>query len=102
MQLRKLPSKLQLEEVLSIIRVLDILAPRAVATSPSGWAIMWLPAGATMTGILISVPSTVVEMSRSVTSRRKRGRSVRSSKADRLRRVVNSSIAPASMNSQLL
>ena len=34
--------------------------------------------------------------------RRKRGRMVRSSKAERLRAVVNSSMAPASINSQWL
>ena len=51
--------------------------------------------------MLIFSPSTVVEMSRSPMSRRKRGRSVRSSKADRFRRVVNSSMAPASMKSQV-
>jgi hypothetical protein len=64
---------LQCEDVLSIIRVLDIPAPRTVAHSPSGCAILWPPAGQIMTGKLMGVPSTVVASVRSVTSRKKRG-----------------------------
>ena len=55
-----------------------------------------------MTGMEISEPNTVVLRLRFSTSRRKRGRSFKPSKAEVLRRVVDSSIAPASMNSQLL
>ena len=95
-------SRLQLEEVLHIIKVLDMPAPRAVAHSASGWALPWPPVGAIITGKLMSVPCTVVAILRSVVSRRNRGRRVRDSKAERLRAVVISSIEPASMNSQLL
>ena len=93
---------LQLDEVLNIIKVSDIPAPRAVATSPSGCARMWLPAGASTTGMLIFSPKTVVERFLSSTVRKKRGRRVSASKAVRLRRVVNMSMAPASMVSQSL
>ena len=55
-----------------------------------------------MTGMLIFWPKTVVEISLSVMSRKNRGRSVKASKADRLRRVVNMSMAPASMKSHVL
>ena len=95
-------SMLQLELVLSIIKASDMPAPLAVARSPSGWAFMCDPAGQMKTGMLTFSPNTVVEMSRSPMSRRKRGRRVRDSKADRLRRVVNMSMAPASMVSQSL
>ena len=50
----------------------------------------------------MSVPKTVVEIFRSVTSRMKRGLSVSASKAERFRAVVSPSIAPASMCSQWL
>ena len=35
-------------------------APRAVATSPSGWASPWIAVGATATGERTGVPSSVV------------------------------------------
>ena len=47
--------------------------PRALASSPSGWTIVWTPIGASRTGAGISVPSTVAPRSRSVTSRSIRG-----------------------------
>ena len=82
------------------MRAPDIPAPRAVASSPSGWAFLCIPAGEAMTGRLTGWPRRVVERERWEMSRRKRGRRVRSSKAVRLRRVVISSMAPASMKSQ--
>ena len=93
---------LQLEEVLHIIRVPDMPAPRAVARSASGCALRCESAGEIITGKLMSFPSTVVEIFRSVVSRRKRGLSVSASNAVRFRAVVRSSIAPASTNTQLL
>ena len=48
-------------------------APRAIATSPSSWAIDWNAIGATSTGIETSVPSTVVPVETAETSTRTRG-----------------------------
>ena len=94
-------SILLLEAVLSIISVFERPAALAVATSASGWAMPWLPAGQTNTGMLMSVPSMVVAILRSSTLRMKRGRIVSWSNALRFRLVVNSSMAPASIKSQL-
>ena len=50
-------------------------AARAIPHSPSGWAIFCSATGATITGIEISVPSTVVAVETSLTSTSTRGRS---------------------------
>ena len=50
-------------------------AARAIAGSPSGWAIRWNATGATSSGIDTSVPSTVVAVVASLTSTSARGRS---------------------------
>ena len=58
----------------SAIMVPAAAAARAVASSPSEWAMRCWPAGASITGRLMVCPSTVVEVSRSWTSARKRVR----------------------------
>jgi hypothetical protein len=69
-------------------------AARAVARSPSGWAIPWSATGAISTGIEISVPRTVVAVEQPRTSTSTRGRSFRRSNAATLSRRVTSSPAP--------
>ena len=49
-------------------------APRAIATSPSSWAICWKAMGATRAGIETGVPSTVVSVETDDTSTRTLGR----------------------------
>ena len=81
--------------VLAIIGTPSAPAARAVASSPSSWTIFWTPTGASSSGAGISVPSTVVERSRSATSRSIRGTSRRRAKAARLASIVSSVPAPA-------
>ena len=69
-------------------------APRAMAFSPSGWARPWNAIGATRTGKLTSVPSTVVSVVTSDTSTSVRGRSTQRRKAATFSRSVHSSFAP--------
>ena len=72
-------------------------APRAIAASPSSWAICWNAIGATSAGIETGVPSTVVCVATSVTSTSTRGRNLKREKASRFQRSVRSSPAPPTM-----
>ncbi len=81
--------------MLAIIGRPSAAAARAVASSPSSWTIFWTPIGASISGAGIGVPSTVVERSRSATSRSIRGTMRRRSNASRLARIVSSLPAPA-------
>ena len=63
-------------------------AARAEASSPSGWAMVWTPTGASSTGAGIAVPATLVDTSRSATSRSMRGTIAHRSNARRLARAV--------------
>ena len=56
------------------INVSAAAAPRAIATSPSSWAICWNAIGATSAGIETGVPSTVVAVVTDDTSTSTRGR----------------------------
>ena len=59
----------------SVMIVPAAAAARAIPHSPSGCAIFCNATGATITGIAISVPSTVVDVEISLTSTSTRGRS---------------------------
>ena len=83
------------ELVLAIIGTPTAAAARAVASSPSGSRIAWTPIGASSNGAGIAVPSTVVERSRSATSRSIRGTVRQRRKAAALARIVSSLPAPA-------
>jgi hypothetical protein len=72
-------------------------APRAIATSPSSWAICWNAIGATSAGIETFVPSTVVSVDTSDTSTSTRGRRRNRENASRFHRSVRSSPAPPTM-----
>ena len=72
------------EAVLAIIGTPSAAAARAVASSPSAWTIFCTPIGASISGAGIAVPSTVVERSRSETSRSIRGTIRQRRKASRL------------------
>ena len=61
-------------------------AARAVASSASGWAASWLPAGSSITGKLMRCPSTVVLRSRWLMSVSIFGRSWMLSRTARVRR----------------
>ena len=67
---------------------------RAVASSPSGWAMHWRAVGATQTGIAASRPITRVREVRCETSRITRYQSLRRSHAARFSRRVVSAQAP--------
>ena len=82
---------MQCEAVLAIIGTPIAAAARAVAASASSWTTFCTPIGASISGAGIAVPSTVVERSRSATSRAIiRGTIRRRSKASRLARIVAS------------
>src|SRR5262249_36870483 len=68
--------------------------PRAVPPSPSALASSWYAVGATSTGAATGVPSTVVMVSTTVTSRSTGGRTRSRSHAATLSRTVDSSSAP--------
>ena len=65
-------------------------AARAVASSPSGWTIVWTPTGASARGAGQSDPNGEIVRSRSATSRSIRGTIRQESKARRL----DSSVSP--------
>ena len=73
----------------------NVAAARALASSPSGWLIFCAPTGASIIGAGISASSTVVERSRSATSRSIRGEIRQRLNASRLARIVSSVPAPA-------
>lgn len=73
-------------------------APRAVATSPSGWNSRWYPVGASRIGYGSSRPRMVTRVSRRETSTRTRGSSRIRSYASRFARNVTSSAAPPATN----
>ena len=72
-------------------------AARAIASSPSGWASVCTPIGASSTGAGSSVPSTVRASVRSETSRSIRGAIRQWSNASRLARIVLPRPAPPAM-----
>ena len=74
-------------------------AARAVANSASGCAELWLPAGSSITGKVISCPSTVVLISRSLMSTSILGFITMESRTARVRRRVISSVAAPAMKS---
>src|SRR5258708_3584315 len=77
-------------------------APRAVASSPSGWATRWSAVGASRIGWGRSSPSRRVRVSRAVTSTSARLRSVRRANAARLPATLRSSSAPPAMKSYVI
>ena len=83
-----------LASVDSVINVPAAAHARAVATSPSGFAIRCSAVGAASTGILTGCPSTIVERSTFDTSTSTRGTSATRSNAKRFSRSVHSSPAP--------
>ena len=74
-------------------------AARAVASSASGWAASWLPAGSSITGKLMRWPRTVVLRSRWLMSVSILGRRLMLSSTARVRRRVISSVAAPAMKS---
>ena len=74
-------------------------APAAEAASPSGWAMRWYAMGATSSGVGTWLPSRVVAVATSVTSRSTRGRSRSLDQAARLSATVRSASAPPAMKS---
>ncbi len=81
--------------MLAIIGSPIAAAARAEPSSPSSWTAFCTPIGASSSGAGISVPSTVVERSRSATSRSIRGTIRRRRNASRLAAIVSSVPAPA-------
>ena len=82
------------EAVESVNGIPAVAAPRAVAISPSGWAIPWTAIGAIATGMAAGVPRNVVEGSIRETSTRTRGRSRRRRQAASFSVSVTSSQEP--------
>ena len=92
-------SRVREDWALSTISVPAAPAARALASSPSGWAAAWFPAGSSMIGKRISCPRTVVRRSRWLMSTIMRGRSMMASNTARVRRRVISSVAAPAMKS---